>query len=188
MTWGSHLPESYLFAFSYCSCSYSSHGKNIGVVCHSLLQQTTFCQFQLSYSWVTNFKLKSSQINSFPLRRLWRSPISQMAMAPWPSNLSPVLSFICTFLNLVIYLFRLCFNHGYVFCNPPSSEVLLSILTCYPCKAWFTLNQSEPGFNYFVTIFLRVGKPLMFKFSENFSAKSNIVLEILYEGKNWTDI
>ena len=32
----------YLFAFSYCS--WSSQGKNIEVVCHSLLQCTTFCQ------------------------------------------------------------------------------------------------------------------------------------------------
>ena len=33
---------SYLFAFSYCSCG--SQGKNTEVVCHSLLQWTTFCQ------------------------------------------------------------------------------------------------------------------------------------------------
>ena len=33
---------SYLFAFSYCS--WGSQGKNTEVVCHSLLQWTTFCQ------------------------------------------------------------------------------------------------------------------------------------------------
>ena len=33
---------SYLFAFSYCS--WGSCGKNTEVVCHSLLQWTTFCQ------------------------------------------------------------------------------------------------------------------------------------------------
>ena len=33
---------SYLFAFSYCS--WGSQGKNAEVVCHSLLQWTTFCQ------------------------------------------------------------------------------------------------------------------------------------------------
>ena len=33
---------SYLFAFSYCS--WDSRGKNTEVVCHSLLQWTTFCQ------------------------------------------------------------------------------------------------------------------------------------------------
>ena len=32
----------YLFAFSYCS--WGSQGKNTEVVCHSLLQWTTFCQ------------------------------------------------------------------------------------------------------------------------------------------------
>ena len=41
-TWGVHLSVSYLFAFSYCS--WGSQGKNTEVVCHSLLQWTTFCQ------------------------------------------------------------------------------------------------------------------------------------------------
>ena len=39
---GVHLSVSYLFAFSYCS--WGSQGKNAEVVCHSLLQCTTFCQ------------------------------------------------------------------------------------------------------------------------------------------------
>ena len=39
---GVHLSVLYLFAFSYCS--YGSQGKNTEVVCHSLLQWTTFCQ------------------------------------------------------------------------------------------------------------------------------------------------
>ena len=34
--------QCYLFAFSYCS--WDSQGKNTEVVCHSLLQWTTFCQ------------------------------------------------------------------------------------------------------------------------------------------------
>ena len=41
-TWRVHLSVSYLFAFSYCS--WGSQGKNTEVVCHSLLQWTTFCQ------------------------------------------------------------------------------------------------------------------------------------------------
>ena len=41
-TWGVHLSVSYLFAFSYCS--WGSQVKNTEVVCHSLLQWTTFCQ------------------------------------------------------------------------------------------------------------------------------------------------
>ena len=43
-TWwpgGVPLSVSYLFAFSYCS--WGSQGKNIEVVCHSLLHRTTFC-------------------------------------------------------------------------------------------------------------------------------------------------
>ena len=41
-TWGVPLSVSYHFAFSYCS--WGSQGKNTEVVCHSLLQWTTFCQ------------------------------------------------------------------------------------------------------------------------------------------------
>ena len=39
---GVHLSVSYLSAFSYCS--WGCQGKNTEVVCHSLLQWTTFCQ------------------------------------------------------------------------------------------------------------------------------------------------
>ena len=42
LTWGVSLSVSYHFAFSYCS--WGSQGKNIEVVCHSLLQWTTYCQ------------------------------------------------------------------------------------------------------------------------------------------------
>ena len=41
-TWGVHFSVSYHFAYSYCS--WGSQGKNTEVVCHSLLQWTTFCQ------------------------------------------------------------------------------------------------------------------------------------------------
>ena len=42
LTWIVPLSVSYHFAFSYCS--WGSQGKNIEVVCHSLIQWTTFCQ------------------------------------------------------------------------------------------------------------------------------------------------
>ena len=42
LTWGVHVSVSYLFAFLYRS--WCSQGKNTEVVCHSLLQWTTFCQ------------------------------------------------------------------------------------------------------------------------------------------------
>ena len=42
------LSVSYYFAFSYCS--WGSEGKNTEVVCHSLLQWTTFCQTSPSWS------------------------------------------------------------------------------------------------------------------------------------------
>ena len=43
---------SYLFAFSYCS--WDSQDKNTEVVCHSLLQWTTFCQ--TSSPWPNHFE------------------------------------------------------------------------------------------------------------------------------------
>ena len=48
---GVPLSVSYHFAFSYCSCG--SQGKNTEVVCHSLLQWTTFCQ--TSPPWLVRF-------------------------------------------------------------------------------------------------------------------------------------
>ena len=44
-TWGVPLSVSYHFAFSYCS--WGSQVRNTEVVCHSLLQWTTFCQTSL---------------------------------------------------------------------------------------------------------------------------------------------
>ena len=40
--WGVPISVSYHFAFSYCS--WDSQGKSTEVICHSLLQWTTFCQ------------------------------------------------------------------------------------------------------------------------------------------------
>ena len=50
LTWIVPLSVSYHFAFSYCSLG--SQGKNTEVVCHSLLQWTTFCQ--ISPPWPTH--------------------------------------------------------------------------------------------------------------------------------------
>ena len=46
------LSVSYLFVFSYCS--WGSQGKNTEVVCHSLLQWTTFCQTWMTVHWKWN--------------------------------------------------------------------------------------------------------------------------------------
>ena len=74
----SHHSVSYIFAFSYCS--WDSQGKNTEVVCHSLLQWTTFCQtsppWQLHDSTGTaersypTSKLRSSGCTL--LEQLWR--------------------------------------------------------------------------------------------------------------------
>ena len=52
---GSSCLMSYLFAFSYCS--WGSQGKNAGLVCHSLLQWTMFCQCEIP-GWMKH-KLES---------------------------------------------------------------------------------------------------------------------------------
>ena len=71
LTQGAHLPVSYLFAFSYCS--WHSRGKNTGVVCHSLLQWTMFCQN--SPPWPISLCSLSHDVHSFiKLRK---------AMIPW---------------------------------------------------------------------------------------------------------
>ena len=67
-TWGVHLSVSYLFAFSYCS--WGSQGKNTEVVCHSLLQWTTFCQ--TSPSWPVHLGWPHMAWLSFiDLDKLW---------------------------------------------------------------------------------------------------------------------
>ena len=75
LTWEAHLPVSYLFAFSYCP--WGSQGKNIGVVCHSLFQWTTFCQnsslwlVHLGWPWTAWLMASLSYTNPFATTRLW---------------------------------------------------------------------------------------------------------------------
>ena len=64
-----HLPVSYLFAFSYCS--WVSQGKNTEVVCHSLLQWTTFCQNSLLWCLHLGWPWTAWLIVSLSYTRLW---------------------------------------------------------------------------------------------------------------------
>ena len=65
--WGVHLSVSYLFAFSYCS--WGSQGKNTKVVCHSLLQGTTFC-----HEWKRcPFHYRGLECKSRKSRNTWRN-------------------------------------------------------------------------------------------------------------------
>ena len=72
---GAHLPVSYLFAFSYCS--WGSHSKNTGVICHSLLQWTTFCQnsslqsIHLGWPCMAWLIASLSYASPFVTTRLW---------------------------------------------------------------------------------------------------------------------
>ena len=70
---------SYLFAFSYCS--WGSQGKNTEVVCHSLLQWTTFCQTSQPWpvclgwphmAWLSFIELDKAVVHVIRLAsRLW---------------------------------------------------------------------------------------------------------------------
>ena len=58
-----HLSVSYLFAFSHCS--WGSQGKNTEMVCHSLLQWTTFCQNCYSFIELDNAVVHVIRLVSF---------------------------------------------------------------------------------------------------------------------------
>ena len=72
---GNHFLVSYLSTLSYCLWGFS--GRNTGVVCHSLLQWTTFCQNSLLWrvhlgwpcmAWLIT---SLSYANQFTTTRLW---------------------------------------------------------------------------------------------------------------------
>ena len=68
------LPVSCLFAFSYCS--WGSHSKNSGSVCHSLLQWTTFCEnsplWPVHLGWLCTAWLIASLSSRSPFAtKLW---------------------------------------------------------------------------------------------------------------------
>ena len=60
---------SFLFAFSYCS--WGSQGKNTEVVCHSLLQWTTFCQNSPPWPICLGWPYTAWLIVSLTYTRLW---------------------------------------------------------------------------------------------------------------------
>ena len=80
---GVHLSVSYLFAFLYCSkCS---HSKNSGMVCHSLLQWTTFCQnspLWPSHSWVARYSMAHSFAELYKLLRHDKAVIHKGGLKP----------------------------------------------------------------------------------------------------------
>ena len=69
------LSISYNFAFSYCS--WGSQGKNTEVVCHSLLQWTTFCQnsppwpFRLGWPHTAWLIVSSSYTRRWSMWLVW---------------------------------------------------------------------------------------------------------------------
>ena len=74
----------YLFAFSYCSCG--SHGNNTGVVWHSLLQWTTFCQNSTPWpvcpGWPCMAWLTASLSYSSSFATTWLWSMKGLLLAP----------------------------------------------------------------------------------------------------------
>ena len=72
---GVHLSVSYSFAFSYCS--WGSQGMNTEVVCHSLLQWTTFCQnsppwpVHLGWPYMTWLIISLSETSLWSMQSIW---------------------------------------------------------------------------------------------------------------------
>ena len=66
---GTHLPVSCLFAFSYYS--WHSWGKNTEVICHSLLQWTTFCQNSPPWPVGLGWPCTAWLIDSLSYTSLW---------------------------------------------------------------------------------------------------------------------
>ena len=83
----SHLPQSHVYVSSHRKkyslsdaiwiCSWGSHGKNTGVVCHSLLQWTMFCQnsplcpIHPGWPFMAQLIALLSYTSPFAMIRLW---------------------------------------------------------------------------------------------------------------------
>ena len=89
---------SYVFAFSYCS--WGSKGKKTEVVCHSLLQWTTFCQTSMHMN-TSNYKYWHSFKNcSWKLRSIGNDKISRLNLRYHLCSLILIYCFFLVFLNI----------------------------------------------------------------------------------------
>ena len=133
---GSSSTVSYLFAFSYCS--QGSQGKNTEVVCHSLLQWTTFCQTSPPWpiplgwphtAWLSFIELDKAVVHVIRLASfLWL----------WFQSVCPLMpSLIAYHLTWV----SLTWNVGYLFhgCSTKMRPLFLTLdvrLSPHGCCSW----------------------------------------------------
>ena len=71
---GTYQPGEFLFcilSFAFSYCSWGSQGKNTAVVCHSLLQWTTFCQSSPPWPVCLGWPYMAWLIVSLSESRLW---------------------------------------------------------------------------------------------------------------------
>ena len=108
-TWGFHLSVSYLFAFSYCS--WGSLGKNTEVVCHFLLQWTTF--YQTSPPW--------------PDHLGW-------PYTPW-LNFTELDKSVVRVISSLFFLLNVCWTHIYYYRS--LIELIMSLILLYYINVFF---------------------------------------------------
>ena len=141
MTWVVSLSVSYDFAFSYCS--WGSQGKNTEVVCHSLLQWTTFCQ--TSPPWANHLGWPhTAWLSVTELDKLWSC--DQIA------SFSVIVVSVCLpsddlSQQLLSYLGFCYLGSGYLFTAPPAKHSCCSLSSWnYFQITWFELKDSNPTF------------------------------------------
>ena len=130
--WGVHLSVSYLFAFSYCS--WGSQGNSTEVVCHSLLQWTTFCQTSLPWpirlgwphtAWLSFIELDKAVVHVIRLASfLWW----------WFQSVCPLMPSLSAYCLTGV---SLTLDVGYLFMAAPA--------TCSRCSLpWTWGSSSQP--------------------------------------------
>ena len=140
---------SYLFAFSYWSgCS---RGKNTEVVCHSLLQRTTFCQTSLPWSihvgwpymaWLSFIELDKAVVHVIILASflwLWFQVICLLM----PSLSAYHLGGVSVTLDV-----------GYLFSAVPAKRSHCSLPWTWSISSWLLATPELCSHCYVLTVFL----------------------------------
>ena len=117
-----HLSVSYLFAFSYCS--WGSQGKNSDVVCHSLLQWTTFCQtsppWLVHLGWPHTAWLSFFELDKAVVRVIWMASCLWL----WFQSVCPLMPSLSTY---HLTWASLILDVGYLFTAAPAKRSRCSL-------------------------------------------------------------
>ena len=129
--WGVHLSMSYLFAFSYYS--WGSQGKNTEVVCHSLLQWTTFCQtsppWPVCLGWPHMAWLSFSELNNAVVRVITLASCLWL----WFKSVCPLMASLNAY---HLTWFSLTLDMGYLFMAAPAKRRRCSLPWTWGSSSW----------------------------------------------------